>query len=190
MKWFKRHKAAFAPDAQHTYFSIVRNQFYKNKLAVFALHIIYVLMFIFLFADFLANDKPLIMHYNGNIYFPVFREYGVNYLNLNWQDEFKTQQFKLITKNAIEGDWAIYPPVPYSPMGYDLTKVLSRPGSVHLLGTDELGRDLLSQMIHGSRVSLLVGFVSVSIYVMIGVFLGALAGYYGGWVDIVIQRVI
>ncbi len=130
------------------------------------------------------------MHYRDQIYFPVFREYGVEWFGMQWQDLFKTQQFKLLEKNFTADDWAVYPPVPYSPRGYDLTKVLTPPGRQHLLGTDEIGRDLLSQMIHGARVSLLVGFVAVGIYVIIGVFLGALAGYYGGWVDMVILRLI
>lgn len=173
-----------------SYFAIVRRQFQQNKLAVFALHIIYVLMFIFIVADFLANDKPIVMKYNDNYYFPIFREYGVKWLGLSWQDEFKSQQWGILKKNLAGDDWAVYPPVPYSPQGYDLTRVLSPPSLTHPLGTDEIGRDLLSQMIHGSRVSLLVGFVSVSIYVVIGVFLGALAGYYGGWVDMIILRLI
>ncbi|MCP4707011.1 MAG: ABC transporter permease, partial [Planctomycetes bacterium] len=96
----------------------------------------------------------------------------------------------MLQKNFDENEWAIFPPVPYSPRGYDLTRVLTPPSLQHLLGTDEIGRDLMSQMIHGARVSLLVGFVAVTIYVVIGVFLGALAGYYGGWVDTVILRLI
>lgn len=79
---------------------------------------------------------------------------------------------------------------PYSPDAYDLNRILESPGPAHWLGTDDLGRDLLARMIYGSRVSLSVGFVAVGIYVLIGIFLGALAGYYGGWVDMVISRAI
>ena len=60
----------------------------------------------------------------------------------------------------------------------------------HLLGTDEQGRDLLARMIHGSRVSIFIGFIAVAIYVAIGIFIGSIAGYYGGWIDIVISRFI
>lgn len=79
---------------------------------------------------------------------------------------------------------------PYSPDLYNLDRILEAPGPGHFLGTDDLGRDILSRMIYGSRVSLSVGFVAVSIYVAIGILLGALAGYYGGWVDGVISRFI
>jgi peptide/nickel transport system permease protein len=64
------------------------------------------------------------------------------------------------------------------------------PGRDHLLGTDDRGRDVLARMIHGSRVSLSVGFVAVSIYTVIGIFLGALAGFYGGRVDMIVSRII
>jgi peptide/nickel transport system permease protein len=173
-----------------TYTSIVTSQFKKNKLAVYSLHVIYVLLFVFVFADFLANDKPIVMSYKDNLYFPIFHEMGVDYLGMNWQKEFQTQQFKLISKHFEEGDWALWAPVPYSPQEYHLERKLTPPSWAHPFGTDELGRDVLSQMIHGSRVSLLVGFVAVSIYVFIGVILGALAGFYGGWIDIVVQRFI
>ncbi len=173
-----------------SYFAIVASQFRRNRLAVFSLNIIFVLLFIFIFADFIANDKPIIMRYEGKTYFPVFREYGVKYLGMTWQDLFKSQQFKILNETFQDGDWAIYPPIPYSQTEYNLPEQLQPPSWRHPFGTDELGRDVMSQMVHGARVSLLVGFVAVAIYVAIGVILGALAGFYGGWIDIIIQRMI
>ena len=79
---------------------------------------------------------------------------------------------------------------PYEPNQYDLNSILMAPSHLHWLGTDDQGRDVLSRLIYGSRVSLSVGFVAVSIYVAIGIVLGALAGFYGGWLDIVISRAI
>jgi len=79
---------------------------------------------------------------------------------------------------------------PYDPAEIDAAEVLMPPSTAHLLGTDGLGRDVLSRMIYGSRVSLLVGFVSVGIAVLIGVPLGAVAGYFGGIVDTVIMRLV
>lgn len=79
---------------------------------------------------------------------------------------------------------------PQSPTAYDLDAVLLPPSTGHLLGTDEEGRDVFARMVYGTRVSLSVGFVSVALYVIIGVILGALAGYFGGWVDVLISRVI
>ena len=80
--------------------------------------------------------------------------------------------------------------VKHSPTAYDLNAVLVPPSADHLLGTDEQGRDVFSRLVYGTRISLSVGLVSVVLYVVIGVFLGALAGYFGGWVDILISRLI
>ena len=79
---------------------------------------------------------------------------------------------------------------PYDPTAIDVHNVLSPPGRTHLLGTDELGRDLLSRMIYGSRVSLKVGFVAVGIAIMIGIVIGSLAGFYGGMIDAVLMRFV
>jgi len=88
---------------------------------------------------------------------------------------------------AIFADWI----APMDPLEMDLNGVLQPPGSPnHLLGTDDLGRDVLSRLIHGSRVSLVVGFIVVGIAATIGITLGALAGYFGGLVDSIIMRTV
>jgi peptide/nickel transport system permease protein len=79
---------------------------------------------------------------------------------------------------------------PYDPNEINLTMVLSAPSAKHLCGTDQLGRDVLSRMIWGARISLKVGFVATGIAILIGAILGALAGYYGKWVDAVIMRFV
>jgi len=79
---------------------------------------------------------------------------------------------------------------PYNPEEIDLSQVLAPPSSSHWLGTDQLGRDVLSRMIWGARISLQVGIVSTGVALVIGIFLGAMAGYYGGWVDAVIMRFV
>ena len=79
---------------------------------------------------------------------------------------------------------------PYDPTTIDVHNVLSPPSKEHLLGTDELGRDLLSRIIWGSRVSLKVGFVAVGIAILIGIVIGALAGFYGGVIDAVLMRFV
>ena len=77
---------------------------------------------------------------------------------------------------------------PYDPGAINLQTVLSPPSTAHPLGTDQLGRDVLSRMIWGSQISLKVGFVSTGIAIFIGMILGAVAGYYGRWVDTLIMR--
>jgi peptide/nickel transport system permease protein len=79
---------------------------------------------------------------------------------------------------------------PYDPGQIEIKRVLEEPGAKHLFGTDSLGRDVLSRMIWGSRISLLVGFVAVGIATLIGIFLGSLAGYYGRWADNLIMRFV
>ncbi len=79
---------------------------------------------------------------------------------------------------------------PYDPTAIDVYNVLSPPGKTHLLGTDDLGRDLLSRIIWGSRVSLKVGFVAVGIAIMIGIVIGSVAGFYGGKVDAILMRFV
>ncbi|MGP8050879.1 MAG: ABC transporter permease [Desulfobaccales bacterium] len=79
---------------------------------------------------------------------------------------------------------------PYNPDFIDLKQVLMPPSPAHLLGTDTLGRDVLSRIIYGARVSLLVGFVAVGIATLIGLLVGALAGYYGGVLDQVLMRLV
>jgi len=79
---------------------------------------------------------------------------------------------------------------PYDPGQIDIKRVLQAPTAAHVFGTDALGRDVFSRMIWGSRISLMVGFVAVGIATLIGIFLGALAGYYGRWVDNLIMRFV
>ena len=108
-----------------------------------------------------------------------------------WERQFLNVRYKEFSeRNFGDDDWAVFPPIRYSPTETDLFSVILPPSGTHLLGTDDIGRDIASRMVHGSRVSLSVGFVAVSIYVLIGMFIGALAGYYGGVIDIIASRLI
>jgi peptide/nickel transport system permease protein len=79
---------------------------------------------------------------------------------------------------------------PYDPDAIDVKSILLSPSAAHLMGTDSLGRDVFSRMLYGARISLLVGFVAVGIATVIGVILGAISGYYRGWIDVVIMRLV
>ncbi len=87
---------------------------------------------------------------------------------------------------------AIFAPyvAPYDPRGMDLEHSLEQPSNSHWLGTDKLGRDVLSRLIYGSRISLVVGFIVQGIALVVGVSLGAVSGYFGGLIDLVIQRMV
>lgn len=108
----------------------------------------------------------------------------------NWKDLKKHAPTVLQWDINGTGNFAIWPLVAYSPTEYDLLHSLASPSLSHWFGTDDRGRDVLSRMIYGARISLSVGFVAVSIALFIGILLGALAGYYGGWIDHVVSRFI
>lgn len=170
-----------------TYWSLVKHQYKKNKLAVGAIYIVLFLVFLAVFADFLANNKPLYCKINGESYFPVLKEYLVDLGVTKWDTQFLNVDWK-----ALEYETVIWPPVKYAPSEVDLFNTSASPSTEtgHYLGTDGIGRDVVAGLIHGSRVSLLVGFVAAGVAIFIGVILGALAGYYGGKVDLSIMRFV
>lgn len=172
-----------------SYWSLVKHQFKKNKLAMISLYIVMFLIVLAITADFLASSKPLYAVYNNETYFPVVKDYlnsvGISkwspdMININWKE--------LDNQNKLES--VLWTPVPYGSREIDLGNVYSPPRGDHYLGTDGIGRDLLAGLIHGSRVSLSVGFVAAGIALLIGIVLGSLAGYFGGKVDIIIMRFV
>jgi peptide/nickel transport system permease protein len=163
--------------------SSVWKQFRRNKIALAGSYAVAFLVLMALFADFLANDKPYYMSYRGKAYFPILRSYIVAMGVTQWPPELLNVDFR-----KLENATAVFPPVPYRPSNIDLLAPLEPPSSKHWFGTDKLGRDVMAGMIHGSRISLSIGFVAVGIAVIIGVILGALAGFFGSWVDITISR--
>jgi peptide/nickel transport system permease protein len=163
----------------------VWRQFRQRPLNLAALSVIVTLFAVAALADFLASDKPIAMRHRGELtLFP----------NLTDPPKLRATN-NVLLRGALDraaGDWLLEPPVPFGPYQTDITlpQLPSPPGEGHLMGTDETGRDVLARLIHGSRVSLAVGFIAVAIYVTIGVFLGALAGYRGGKVDLLVSRSI
>ena len=167
-----------------TYRRLIWRQFRRNRPALASLVMICVLASVALGADLLAGNKPYYMVYRGKTYFPAFRQYPVYLGIVDWPADLRRR--KNFTRLRVET--AVFPPVPYGPGDIHLNDKYQSPGSEHLLGTDRLGRDVLSGLIHGSRYALTIGLVSVSISLLIGVSLGALAGYFGGWVDLALSR--
>lgn len=140
------------------------------------------LLVVGLLADFLANDRPLVASVNGELRFPVAHEYGRG-LGL-------TDPYVPVVRNwrRVETDWALWPPVPYAAGASDLRNANYKSPFAeqdtgerarHYLGTDKLGRDVLAGLIAGARVALFVGLGSVLISLVLGVPLGAVAGYFG-----------
>ena len=167
-----------------SYWAIVRRQFRKNRLAVWSLRFLYGILFVGVFADFLANDLPIVCRYQGETYFPVFNSYGVDLGITQWPTALANVDW-----HKLNYDWVVLPPIPYSPQYMDLANAdfrgpfdeqqIASTRFTHWLGTDKLGRDVLSGMIQGTRVAMMVGVISMSIAVVLGIILGSLAGYYG-----------
>lgn len=160
----------------------VWKRFCSNPIALAGFYVVCVLAFAALFADFLANDKPYYLRYQDESYFPIFRSYLVDAKMAQWPPQLVNVDFK-----KLDGA-KVFPPIPYRPSNINLLEPLEPPSTKHWFGTDKLGRDVMAGMIHGSRISLSIGFVAVGIAVAIGVVLGAIAGYFGSWVDLVISR--
>ena len=167
-----------------SYWSIVKRQFNKNRAAVWSLRFIILIVIVGLSADFLANEKPLMCKYEGKTYFPVFREYIVD-LGGSWPKEMSN----IVDWKTTEFEMAIWAPIPYGQSETDFANAnyvspleeqnVKSKRWWHWLGTDEIGRDVMSGMIHGTRIAMMVGVVSMSIASIIGIFMGAMAGYFG-----------
>ena len=161
-----------------TYWGLAWRQFRRKPLAVAGLWVVALLFVVAVLAPLLANNRPLLLWRQGRIYSPALLDHQA----------LKGLDFSRWKEVKEASDFALFPPVRYTPTQYDLDEMLSPPSGEHWLGTDDRGRDVASRMIHGSRTSLSVGFVAVGIYLAIGILLGALAGYYGGSADVVISR--
>jgi peptide/nickel transport system permease protein len=147
-----------------------------------------------LFAPAIANDEPLVCSYQGSVYCPAIVETAQNFpfvsLFLKKRKPFRYESFSYKENYDREGgDWAVWPPIPFGAIELASTP-LQPPDSVHWLGTDESGRDVASRLVHGAGVSMKVGFISMGISAVVGIILGATAGYLGGWTDMCVSRLI
>jgi peptide/nickel transport system permease protein len=181
--WRHRRQRADEGALAQSFWRRVWRQFKRNRLALIGMYVVIVLVAVALGADFLAGDRPYYLVYKGQTYLPVLRGYLVDLGLAQWPPELLNVDFK-----ALPAERAVFPPVPYRAKQIDLTNPFAPPSAEHWIGTDKLGRDVMAGIVHGSRISLSIGFVAVGIAVVIGVFLGALAGFFGGWVDLLISR--
>jgi microcin C transport system permease protein len=168
-------------------------RFRRNKLGFYSLVVFATLVILSLFAEVLSNEKPLVVRYEGQFYFPIAKDYA----ETTFGGDFHTPTDYLdpfIRKKLGEGgNWAIYPPNPYGPktLNYFASKPNpSAPSGENLFGTDDRGRDLLAQLVYGFRVSVLFGLALTVIGVVIGVLTGAVQGFFGGKTDLAFQRFI
>ncbi len=166
------------------------DNFKNNKRGYYSFWIFAFLFVVSLFADFIANEKPLLVKYNSNYYFPIFSYYSETTFGGDFETEADYRD--PYVKNLInEKGWIIMPPIPYSynTIIRDLTSPAPAPPSKkNWLGTDDQARDVLSRLIYGFRISVLFGFTLTFFSMIIGVSAGAIQGYFGGKIDLFFQR--
>lgn len=167
--------------------------FKANRRGYWSFWIFLVLFIVSLFAEFIANDKPLLLKYDGGYYMPVFTSYP----ETTFGGEFETEtdyRDPFVADLIKEKDgWMIWPLIPYSfdTINLDLpVPAPAPPSSENWLGTDDQARDVVARVIYGFRISVLFGLVLTVFSSIIGVCAGAIQGYFGGWTDLIFQRFI
>ena len=168
------------------------SNFRKNKRGFWSLWVFLALFLISLFAEFIANDKPFIVWYGDELFLPIFQTYPETAFDGEFETEADYRDPYVV--DLISGNgWMVWPLIPYS---YD-TVILdlplpapSAPSTQNWLGTDDQARDVVARLIYGFRISVLFGLTLTAFSSIIGIFAGAVQGYFGGWIDLTFQRVI
>jgi microcin C transport system permease protein len=166
-------------------------RFKSNRRGFISLWIFAILFVLSLFAEFLSNDKPLLVHYQGSYYFPLLKTYSEKTFGGDFDTEADYNDDFIKDKLNNNGNWVIFPfnKYSYNSINYSSQNPHpAKPSADNFLGTDDRGRDVLARLIYGFRLSVLFAFVLTVIGVVIGVIAGALQGYFGGWVDLTFQR--
>lgn len=188
------------------YRKLVRKKFLQNLWARLAFYLLLVLCFIAFFAPYIANDQPLYVSYHGKTYYPAFQStwFARNVMGytgidtITYKGKKEIIQFDITDWRKMETADILWPLVPFSPEKPDYyNRDFVAPGDMqlvptpsgktrmatgkfrHLLGTDDLGRDVLAGLVHGTRTSLLVGILSMALATLLGLLVGVLAGYFG-----------
>ena len=168
--------------------------FRSNKRGFWSLWIFLVLFFAALFAELIANDKPIVLSYQNQLYFPVFKAYSEQTFGGDFETEAVYRDPEVQKLILEKGDgWVLWPPIRYSfdTINYDLGRPApAPPSSENWLGVDDQGRDVLARVIYGFRISVLFGLMLTTISSIIGILIGAVQGYFGGWIDLIGQRLI
>lgn len=167
--------------------------FKAKKRGYWSLWVITVLMVLSLFAEFIANDKPLLMTYEGDVYFPVLVTYPETTFGgvFETETEYRSEPVQQLIKDG--GGWMLWPLIPYSFDTIDWNTegaVPEAPSSRHWLGTDDIGRDVTARIIYGFRLSVIFGLTLTFFSAIIGISVGATQGYFGGLVDLIGQRIV
>lgn len=165
-------------------------KFKKNRRGYFSFLVFVSIFFFTSIAEFIANDRPLLVRFDGNFYFPTFQKISEKTFGGDFETDtdFRDPEVKeLIEKNG----WLVMPPIPFSydSINYKIaTPAPSKPTFTNLFGTDDHGRDVLARIIYGIRISLIFGLILTFFSTILGIFFGAIQGYFGGLCDLILQR--
>lgn len=176
-----------AAERSPSFWRIVWRRFRRDSFAMAGLLIVFFLFLISYFSPLIANNKPIVMRWNDKLYFPAVAEMVPFRWILNYPELYPLDFDDIKKDKSIA---LLVPPIPFSPIATSLDETFRAPSSKHWMGTDDLGRDVFTRMLHGAGISLKVGLVAVGIALFIGVVVGALAGFYGGVADMLLSRVI
>ena len=166
--------------------------FKANRRGLWSLRIFLVMFLVTLCAEFIANDKPLILRYDESLYAPVFFSYPETAFGGDFETEADYRD-PYVKKLIEDKGWILWPPIKYSynTINLDLTvSAPAPPNGENWLGTDDQGRDVMARLIYGFRISVLFGLSLTIFSSLIGIAAGAVQGYFGGWTDLLFQRFI
>ncbi len=166
--------------------------FRANTRGFWSLWLFLGLFALTLFAECIANDKPLVIRYDGQWFFPVLVQYPETVFGGEFPSEADYRD-SFVRKSIEERGWMVWPPIPFSygTINFDLpVPAPAPPSAVNWLGTDDQGRDVLARVIYGFRISVLFGLTLTVFSSLVGIAAGAIQGYFGGWIDLGFQRFI
>ena len=175
------------------------NRFKEIKRGYYSFLILLSLSILSLFAELFVNNRALLVHYEGQTYFPTFSDvklgnaFGLTGTEANIPVNYRNLQEQFA--RADSGNWVLMPPVPFSPNENNLYEGALKPrppdvSAKHYLGTDSTGRDIFSRLVHGFRIAVFFSLAFMSLVYLIGITIGSLMGYFGGWFDLFVQRLI
>jgi microcin C transport system permease protein len=168
-------------------------RFKRIKRAYYSLLILGICYLISLFSDFVANDKPYILRYEGKTYFPIVKQYASE----TFGGKYRTEADYLVLTNDSafikRGGWMLFPPIPHDPLHSYLDEPETpphKPSLRHWMGTDATARDILARLIYGFRICMTFALLLAALVAVLGIVIGGLQGYLGGKIDITFQRLI
>ena len=164
--------------------------FKSNKRGFYSFWIFSFLFIVSIFADFIANDKPLLIKFDQEYYWPIINEYPETIFGGDFETEADYRD-PYVIKLIEDKGWIIMPLIPYTynTIIRDLdVPAPAPPSKKNWLGTDDQARDVLARLIYGFRISILFGFTLTFFSMIIGVSAGAIQGYFGGRIDLFFQR--